>query len=199
MEHGPAHSPRLVAGRAVPLTVEKVHAAGATLRAEGYRSHKNYLSRLYSEAQRGGAIESPLAVARAIKDANRACARGLVGPRKRVCLSLAQLPLLPASPAPWAVDGPLWPRDTLVLGSWWQLRELELAGAFTHHLSFSRGENGLAEVARLLPASKTDPRAIRGLKDPWMRMRDMHLGTTEPPNQRLQRGRGQPGPYAQLE
>ena len=57
-------------------------AIGATLRAGGDKSHKSYLSRVHSEAQRTNAIVFVIAVARAIKDTDRACAHGLGGRAK---------------------------------------------------------------------------------------------------------------------
>ena len=147
-------------GDPLPLTVEKVLAIGATLLAGKYRSFKNYFSRVHTEAERSNSIPHPVAVSRAIKDAQRACSGGMGGPRKREGLPLERLPSLPPDPAPWVPGGPVWPRDTLLLGAWWLLRELELAFAQAQHLTFSCGAGGLVDVTWLLPASKTDPRAI---------------------------------------
>ena len=47
-------------GDPLPLTVEKVLAIGATLRAGKYRSFKNYFSRVHTEAERANAIPHPL-------------------------------------------------------------------------------------------------------------------------------------------
>ena len=66
----------------LPLTVAKVDAVGATLKAGRYASHTNYLSRLVSEAERRAAIVDPIAVHRARKDAERSCAIGLGGSEK---------------------------------------------------------------------------------------------------------------------
>ena len=65
------------------MTVAKVDAVGATLKAGRYASHKHYLSRLVSEAERRAATIDPIAVHRARKDAERSSARGLGGQRKR--------------------------------------------------------------------------------------------------------------------
>ena len=54
----------------------------------------------------------------------------------------------------------MWPRDALILVSRWMLREIELSLARLHHLSFSRGPQGLLEVTWLLPSSKMDPGAV---------------------------------------
>ena len=62
-----------------PLSIEKVFAVGATLRAGGYRSHKHYFSKPHSEAERSSAIEFSRAVYWAVKDAERACDRGFGG------------------------------------------------------------------------------------------------------------------------
>ena len=59
----------------------------------------------------------------------------------------------PPGPAPWVDDGPLWPRDTLLLGTWWVLREIELAVSQARHLTFSQGADCRTEVSWRLPAS----------------------------------------------
>ena len=46
------------------------------------------------------------------------------------------------------------------MGTWWLLREIELAAARVHHLTFAKGADGLVEVSFRLPASKTDPGAV---------------------------------------
>ena len=158
-------------GRLLPLTVEKVDAIGAALRAGGYISHNNYLSRVFSEAERANAIVSPAAVRRAIKDANRACARGLGGLRQKSGLPLDQLHILPSGLAPWAEDGPRWPRDALVMGSWWLLRELEITGAAIHHATFFPGPHGYHRSVLAVTGFQGGPQRNRRLQNPrvWVR------------------------------
>ena len=48
----------------------------------------------------------------------------------------------------------------MILGTWWLLRELELACAQIQHVTFSCGADNLVEATWLLPASKTDPQAV---------------------------------------
>ena len=90
----------------MPLTVEKVLAIGATLRAGRYRSFKNYFSRVRTEAERADSIPHPVAVSRAIKDAQRAGARGIGDTRKKEGLPLERLPALPSGPTPLGPRGP---------------------------------------------------------------------------------------------
>ena len=63
-------------GQPLPLTVPQISAVGAALRAGGGRSHNNYVSRRWSEAEWANAIENLQAVHWARKDADSACGGG---------------------------------------------------------------------------------------------------------------------------
>ena len=63
-------------GDPLPLTTDRIFAVGATLKGGDYRSRTSDFSRLLSAGERHNAIEHPMAVSRALKDAERACARG---------------------------------------------------------------------------------------------------------------------------
>ena len=73
---------------------------------------------------------------------------------------MEELPNIPVGPAPWVENGPIWPRDTLLLGMWWLPRHIEPAAAHVHRLTFSGGSDGLVVVTRRLPASNADPQAV---------------------------------------
>ena len=87
----------------------------------------------------------------------RSCRRGL-GPAKR-CegLVLEAMPALPAEPSSWNPNGPWRPRASLVLGSWWFLREVEFSTAELRSLRINAW-NSTASLT--LPASKADPSAL---------------------------------------
>ena len=109
-----------------PPTVEKVYLLGTSLKAGGYRSADSYLSLYRSTCARHGHGFGPeLAVA--ARDAARLCNRGLGGPVRATPLPLRQLHRLSGSRDPWVRGGPCSPRNALVTGTWWLLREIELS------------------------------------------------------------------------
>jgi hypothetical protein len=66
---------------------------------------------------------------------------------------------LTGDPVEWAVNGPLYPRRAITIGSWWLLRELELSCARITAATLV-GEGATMVGTLLLPASKRDPSAI---------------------------------------
>ena len=141
----------------LPLTVRTVRRLGAGLKAGGYRSAPAYLSVVRQAAERAGQVLTP-DVELALKDARRACLRG-VGPAHRVeGLPLARLHELPDDPAPWAIGGPRAPKRAIILGSWWLTREIELANARAAHVQFAGDPIDLI-AAWALPVSKADQEA----------------------------------------
>ena len=143
-----------------PPSVGKVHLLGATLKAGGYRSAAGYVSLYRTHCARAGHGFGPeLAVA--ARDAARSCARGLGGPVRATPLPLEQLHRLTGGRAPWVAGGPCSPRNAVVTGTWWLLREIELSTLPAHLVEVSKGTDGLPVVSLTLPASKTD-QAARG-------------------------------------
>ena len=140
----------------LPYTAEVVYALGAALKWRGYRSADNYLYLSKTVAEREGATLDA-ATRRALKDVIRSCKRGL-GPSKR-CegLILEIMPDLPAAEHSWCAGGPWRPRETLILGAWWMLREVELSNAELRSVSFN---HRLLSASWTLPASKTDVSAL---------------------------------------
>ena len=142
----------------LPPTPGKVALLGATLRAGGYRSAAGYLS-LYRTtcAREGYAFGPDLAVA--ARDAARACARGLGGPVRATPMPLDRLHQLGGGRPAWVAGGPCSPRNALVTGTWWLLREVELSTVRASLVDTSVTPSGLPVVALTLPASKSDQMA----------------------------------------
>ena len=109
-----------------PLTADKVLHLGAGLRAGGYRSAANYMSTYKIAAERRGDHIGPQ-VSRAFVDAARACQRGLGPPLRALALPFFELEGLPGGPSVLSPGRPIGPRNALVLGSWFMMREVELA------------------------------------------------------------------------
>ncbi|CAK0901597.1 unnamed protein product [Prorocentrum cordatum] len=110
----------------VPLTVEKIMALGASLKAGRYRSARLYLSAARVEAERGGHALGVCA-SRALTDATRARERGL-GPSSQASpLPMEDLYLLPDGEQPWVPGGPANLKWMIIAGAWWMLREIEIS------------------------------------------------------------------------
>ena len=91
--------------------------------------------------------------------------RGVGGPKKSEGLPLEALAWLPDGREPWCPGGPLWPKRTMILGTWWLTREIELANAKVSHIvcSWKWQAEAVAwhRVASWwLPASKTDQAGV---------------------------------------
>ena len=141
-----------------PPTVPKISMLGAVLKAGGYRSAPGYLSLYRTSAARLGHTIGP-EMATAFRDAARSCGRGLGAPVRATPLPLLQLHRLSSSRSPWAPGGPCSPRNAVVAGSWWMLREVELATVRARLVTIGRTVTGERQVFLTLPASKTDQAA----------------------------------------
>ena len=73
-------------------------------------------------------------------------------------LDLLAFERLPGDSAPWHTRGPWTPRNALVIGAFWMMRELELSALEARHVTVFMGKSPRARVH--LPASKTDPEAL---------------------------------------
>ena len=141
-----------------PPAVDKFHALGAALKAGGYRSASTYFSVYRGYLERAG-FDLTSAELRSIQDATRSCERGVGGPMKAQALPFERLHQLPASRQAWAPHGPMSPRNAVVAGSWFLMREAELSMALASSITLSRA-GGSLKVTWHLPASKTDPQAL---------------------------------------
>ena len=142
---------------ALPLTADKVTFLGAGLRAGGYRSASSILSQYRTDATRAGSPPD-LQAQRAFTDAARACRRGLGPPVRALALDVPPLCTLTSDDTPWSAAGPVGPRNLLIVGAWWLLREIELSGVRAAHAQIVPGTPVVATL--LLPASKTDVAAM---------------------------------------
>ncbi len=140
-------------GQPWPLDIVKLQAAAATLKAHGYRSAAQYLHALKRQHVSLGYSWTDQ-LARELADCSRSCKRGL-GPA-------AQAQPLPLSawvtgplPAPTVLTAGV---DAILVGAWWLMREIELAGLLVQDVELSAGHQcGTATL--LLAVSKTDPSA----------------------------------------
>ena len=137
-------------------TPEVIYALGSALKWRKYRTASDYIYLSRATAERQGAHTSASAN-RTLKDVIRSCKRG-VGPSNH-CegLIFESLPDLPADLHAWADGGPWRPRSTLILGSWWMLREIEFSNAEARSVTVN---SKLRRINWTLPASKADPSAL---------------------------------------
>ena len=89
----------------------------------------------------------------AARDTARSALRGVGLANKSSALPFKRLHELPDDVAPWTSSGPLGPRRALLVGSWWLLREIELANILIGNVH----QVSPQEVLLHLPASKSDP------------------------------------------
>ena len=143
-----------------PPSVDKIHSLGMILKAGRYRSAAGYFHTYKVEMERRGHVFDGTMV-RAIKDGTRSCLRGLGGPVRALPLPFERLRDLPGGDGPWVAQGPLFPRNLLVVGSWFMLREIEASTLTVQDVEVIESEVlGVPRVSCSLPASKTDQRAL---------------------------------------
>ena len=140
-----------------PPTPFKIQSIGTVLKAGRYRSAETYLGIYKAEAERRGFGWSDLEV-RAARDAKRSCQRGLGGPQRALPLPFRRLGELPGGWEPWVGNGPMGPRNLVVLGAWFMMREVEAANALSKDVTIHISQ-GKPRVTWSLPASKSDQRA----------------------------------------
>ena len=144
----------------LPPSVQKIHAIGTVLKAGKYKSAEGYLREYKGLCERSGhGFDGPLN--RALKDAIRSCQRGLGGPVRALPLPFEKLRDLPGDDGPWSAGGPLFPRNLVVVGSWFMMRELEISTLKCGMVQIVESEVlGEPRVSCSLPASKTDQKAL---------------------------------------
>ena len=109
-------------------------------------------------ARQGHGFGPELAVA--ARDAARSCSRGLGGPVQASPLPLRSLHRLSGARDSWVRGGPCSPRNAIVAGTWWLLREIELSTVRARLVEASRTSEGTQLVYITLPASKSDQGAL---------------------------------------
>jgi len=139
-----------------PVDGAKLRYLGAGLKAGGYRSAQNVLSQFKVDSERAGHTFSGHEL-RLLADIGRSCLRGLGPPVRAQALPFEQLHRLPGGQNPWVENGPLGPRNLIICGAWWMLREIEVANL---RASLAEIEPTSSPTASLtLPASKNDASA----------------------------------------
>ena len=135
-----------------PLTPELIERVGASLKAGGYKSAKLYFSAARREhVTRHGDI--PIEVELSMKDAIRSIERG-IGPSKlKDSFDFTLLRNLWHRP-----DFEKFEDDYILVlsGSWFLMREIELANARATHVRFEHTSSAHPTVHWSLPMSKTD-------------------------------------------
>ncbi len=140
-------------GRPWPLDITRLQAAAATLKAGGYRSAAQYLHALKRHHVCLGHSWTDQ-LARELADCTRSCRRGLGPAVQAQPLPLSSWVTGPL-PAPTVLTAGI---DAILVGSWWLMREIELAGMVVADLELAAG-TGCGTATILLAVSKTDPSA----------------------------------------
>ena len=180
MEHTNRRLLRSMCSQLMPFTTDTVLCLAAALKLQGYTSAKNYINAAVIQAERLGAVLSD-ELRRCIKDSKRSAMRG-VGPGKH-CerLVFELLPSLDGGRMALNVGGPMNPRSTCNLGSWFHMREIEFSGAEHRSMTFNPV---IRTVSLCLPASKCDPLALGetvthgcccSVAGPWIPLCPYHL------------------------
>ena len=141
----------------LPLEAGKILALGSALKMGGYKSAASYLDLYKGMAERSGQ-DVKASDRRLLADAKRSCERGIGGSIKALPLPFERLRELPGTAGAWPNSGPWRPRNALVAGSWFMLREVELSAAKADAIAFVSGDR--PRVQWLLPASKADAKAV---------------------------------------
>ena len=147
----------------LPLTADMVRKTAALFKAGGYKSYRNYISRLREDHIAAG-HEVPAQLDQMIRLCKKSVIRGLAGalrseafPLEDVCAALT------GRTEPLVSGGPVFPLALFVLATLFLLRELEAASATWSDIVL----NDTAKTVTLtLPSSKTDW-AAKGCRRTW--------------------------------
>ena len=136
----------------LPLHVAVIETLAGVLRAAHYRSADKYLQEAKLAHVEAG-HEWTAQLSRCLALAKSSCLRGLGPPRRAAEIRLAVAAAAQRGYAPVTPGGPIAPRTSWLVATFWLLREIELAGLRLHssHVRLSRGRATLC-----LPISKTD-------------------------------------------
>ncbi|CAE7455635.1 setd6 [Symbiodinium necroappetens] len=136
-----------------PLDIQNVRMVGASLKRGGYRSAAQYYAAATSWQQRQLHTPVPQAVRFTIRDCVRSIRRGL-GPAELKdsfpVSALAKLVDEASDVYAFDFESPAAAADAMLVGSYYMLREIEMANARSEHLYF---KDGLLQM--LIPVHKT--------------------------------------------
>ena len=140
----------------LPLTPSSVIAVGAMLKSGRYSSGANYISAARVESRNKGYPEHPL-LAHTVRKVVISIERGVGQQKQTQALPLERLGELPGGDEAWCKNGPVGAADALITGSWWLMRELELASLdFTEVVVHAT----LRQAEVRLSCSKSDCKAV---------------------------------------
>ena len=140
----------------LPLTIDKIEGVSAMAKRGGYRSWPNYLYRTKAEHIRSGHPWSAQ-LNQALTEAKRSVGRGLGPARQSAPLDVLALSKLDMDESPLVPKGPWGPKTMAIVSSLFMLREIEASLAKIVHVTI---DETFSKVSILLPASKTDPKAL---------------------------------------
>ena len=138
------------------LSPDLINTVMGAMGMAGYRSAELYMDTAKQiHIERG--LDWTAQLAQASRQARRACQRGR-GPAKQAQpLPMIELAKLKVHKDPAAPGGPIFPMRSVMLASWWLLREIEASSAERSHIEIDK-------VQRLihwkLPSSKADWQAL---------------------------------------
>ena len=155
--HAKAHrlDPVSVPPSPFPVTVEGLKSVAALMKLDGYRSFSNYASWAKGHHIEQG-YDWTQQLAHELTQAGRSLGRGLGPPRQSAAFDLQRVACSPSVPAPSSQGGPIFPKETILLGSLWVLREIEIA--WTSWGDIVVDVEGML-IYWTLTACKTDPGA----------------------------------------
>ena len=145
----------------IPLTEEKLVHVTSLFKAGGYKSYKNYLSRIKDAHVMAGYPWTDI-LQRVAQKCSRSALRGLAGPIRSDAFELLRA-YDAAKSLKQAVceGGPVHPAPMIVCATFFMLREIEASGIQVVDLTF-----GHQSVTISLPVSKVDWKA-KGTKRTW--------------------------------
>ena len=146
---------------AFPLTVATMKVMGVLLKAGEYRSAEQFFTVCKREHVLQGYTWDD-ALQREMADGIRSSTRGMGPPKQCPALDLYSVSSLTDACFDLGPigEGPMRPRDCLLVDSWWALREIEASLISLSQISFRSGGGACEKTCTLdLPVSKTDVRA----------------------------------------
>ena len=139
-----------------PLTKDKIFSIAAVFKEAGYRSFKNYMEAIKETHMQDFDWNSRLA--RNARDAARSVNRGIGPARQSAAFDLEAVFDLRANLSePLTLSGPIDPRNLIILGSFFLLREIEASLSLACSVNIDKVT---LRVSWNLPTSKTDPKAL---------------------------------------
>ena len=147
----------------LPLTAAKVYLVSALFKQGGYRAYKTYQSKAKDMHVLAG-FPWDVQLDLAFRKSSLSVLRGLGASRQSAPFDLILLLQKAAEPDVQLTDGaPIGWTNLLVIGTFFVMREIELAAALAIHLSI---DEAARKLTLRLPVSKTDYRAI-GCSRSW--------------------------------